>query len=144
MSLEEDDFAQVPVDQCTHIWMAFDSYINDLTTANPNAMDEDEWYLKWCKMRPIITDWNTHPQTSLLLITNKPNSTLVDAVKVITTMVPFLNEDVVIKYDKEDENVISFFIKAYSPSTKNQATTPTVTFEFNNNDKNECNKDRGI
>ena len=113
MSIEEDDFAQVPVDQCTHIWIAFDSYINDLIKANPNEMEDEDWYLKWCKMRSIITDWNTHPQTSLLLITNTPNSSLVTAVKQVTNLVPFMSDDVIIKHDKDDEDVISFFIKAY-------------------------------
>ena len=114
MPIEDDDFAQVPLGQSIQIWLAFDSYVKDLIKANPDMMEE-QWFLRWKKLQPILLDESTHPQTSLLVITNKPGSTLVAAVFELLRLIPFLVHDVVVKYEERNENVVAFYIKAFDP-----------------------------
>ena len=120
------DSTQVPIHQATCVWEAFDQYIKDLIKANPkNTFDNEDWYDEWKRISHILLDWNTHPNVDIILITNNPTSTFVDAVKTVINRTPFLADDCIIKYDSADEEVISFFIKPYQ------------TKVTSNNDKSE-------
>lgn len=115
-----DEYTQVPVGQATTIWETFDVYINDLVKANPGVFENDQWYKQWFSMRHILTDWSTNPEIGIAIITNNPQSDLVDAVTQILRDVPFLAADCMIQYDESDRDVISFCIHPYGNMNVNE------------------------
>ena len=116
-----NDYTQVPIGQATTIWQAFDAYINDLVEANPETFDEEDWYQQWYSIHHILTDWSLNPEIGIALITNKPQSTLVDAVQQLLKDIPFLAADCSILYDESDKDVISFCIHPYEAVQASEA-----------------------